>query len=195
MAECLVVGNFGSGSGLTLPEGCFISANNTINTELENYFCTTPLGGATIGTLNLSAYQTIAEISKVQQRASVTVPWLRKYDCENDKVHFIYVGEGRSSNANALGVTLNKKVPEVTTQLLSASSQSGPATLYTKIKQEEGFGMAYTKGPINFDTSQESSCKVANMGYGTGSYYLQTFYLEAAIGATPIVTYTFVYQA
>lgn len=195
MTDCLVVGNFNAGSGLTLPTGCFISANNTVNTELENYFCAIPLGGATVGTLNLSAYQTTAEISKVNQRASVTVPWLRKYDCENDKVYFIYVGEGRSSNADALGVKLNKTVTGATTQLLSASSQSGPSTIYTKIKQLEGFGMSYTGGPINFDTSAETSCKFSNMGYGTGSYYLQTFYLEAAIGATPIVTYTFVYQA
>ena len=194
-SACKVVGNFNTDSGLILPSGCFISVNNNINTEVDNFFCSTPLGGATIGTLNISAYTDAIEVSNRQQRAGVTIPWQRKYDCENDTVHFIFVGQGRSYNVEADDVILNQTLSGGNTQLLSVSSNAGPSAVYFNVEQEEGFGMLYNGGPINFDTTTEVGCRFSNMGFGKGDYYLQNFYLEAAIGALPVVTYTFVYQA
>lgn len=191
---CLISGNFPVETLNISSTACIISINNNINTELENYFCPTPLGGATIGTINIAAYTSVPVLSTKVQRASVTIPWLRKYDCENDKVYFIFVGQGRSFNIDADDVTINI-ASDYTTQLLSASSQSGPTTLYSDLKQEEGFGMSYTGGPISFDTTTEASCRHPNMGFGKGDFCLSSFYLEAQIGSLPIVTYTFVYQA
>lgn len=193
-SECLFVGDFGEKGSFKLPAGCFISANNNINTELENYFCDTPVGGATVGTLNLSAYPRNLTLAKGIQRASVTIPWLRKYDAINDKLYFIFVGPGRSSNIDGPNVSL-EILTEYKSQMLSASSQSGPSSLYSDLVQDEGFGMKYTGGPLDFDTASESACTFSNMGLGKGDYYLQSFYLDGSYGSPITVTYTFVYQA
>ena len=80
-------------------------------------------------------------------------------------------------------------------QIISASSQSGPQAMYTDIEQTEGVGMSYSKGPITFDTSSEATCTLDNMGVGTSDYYLQNFNIELVPGQIPVANYTFAYSA
>jgi hypothetical protein len=187
---CFLVGNFDE---LLLPTGCFISVNNNINTEVPPNVCDQSVKGMTTGSLNLSAYAGTDIYKGCPGRASVQILWQRKYDCDADEVYFIFSGEGRSSMYGDFpAVSLNKLI--TTAEILTASSQSGPASLFTKVTQQEGYGMTYNGGPINFDTSIHSSCEQSNMGLGVGPYYLQNFNIELVPGSIPVANYTFAYN-
>jgi hypothetical protein len=192
---CHLVGNFFSDTGFSIP-GCIVSVNNTINTEFTDNSCGTMSEGPRIGTLNISGYADTNIYTGCPARAGVQILWMRKYLCEEDTTLFIYLGPGRSfmqdpaSSYVSLGEESSSK-----TVTVSASSQSGPSTLFSINEQTEGLGMSYSKGPISFSTSSESGCTMGNMGVGTGSYYLQTFNIELVPGSIPIASYTFAYNA
>jgi len=191
---CKFVGEFFNQTSFTFPAGCFTSVSNNINTEYADFECTEMLGGFTLGSLTLTAYAGTDIFKGCPGRANVQVLWLRKYDCSNDALHFIYAGEGRSSmsyNASdyvSLNRTYNKN-----TRMISASSQSGPTALFTDIEQIEGLGMQYNKGPISFDTSTSAGCTLPNMGIGISSYFLQSFSIELVPGSIPVANYAFAY--
>ena len=191
---CKFVGNFFNQTSFTFPEGCFTSVSNNINTEYADFECNDLIGGYTVGSLTLTAYAGVEIFKGCPGRAGVQVLWLRKYDCSNDKLHFIYAGEGRSfmsDNASSY-VSLNKTFSK-NTKMISASSQSGPFSLFSEIEQVEGLGMKYTKGPITFDTATSNGCSLPNMGIGTGSYFLQNFSIELVPGSIPVANYSFAY--
>lgn len=194
---CNLVGNFLE-TGFRFPgNGCFISVNNSINTDFGNFDCDElDISGQTSGSLNLAAYAGTDVYYGCPGRAGVQVLWTRKYDCEADYVHFIFNGEGRSFRYGdgIPELRLNKEYSK-TTKILNASSQSGPLSMYTDIEQTEGIGMTYTKGPITFDTSSETGCTLDNMGVGVSDYYLQNFNIEFVPGAIPVANYTFAYSA
>jgi len=193
---CKLVGNFYDETTFDFSQfgGCFISVNNDINTEYNDYSCEDMLGGYSVGSLNLAGYAGTDAYIGCPGSASVQVLWLRKYDCENDKLYFIYAGEGRSSVSGDAEkyVSLNKEFPNKTS-IISASSQSGPNSIFIDIEQTEGIGMAYNVGPISFDTSSEAGCTLDNMGMGTSAYYLQNFRVELVPGSIPVANYTFAY--
>ena len=193
---CHLVGNFFSESSFNFP-GCIISANNTVNTEINDYGCSGSLvQGPRIGTLNLSGYSGTEVYKGCPARAGVQVLWMRKFRCDINETHFIFLGPGRSfMQEPAAGyVSLSKEV-DGPTETIVASAQSGPATLFTIANQIEGLGMSYTKGPIAFSTDSESGVTLSNMGVGKGSYYLQNFNIELVPGAIPVASYTFAYNA
>jgi len=193
---CNLVGNFLSETGLQLPGGCFISVNTNINTEYSDQGCDSMLGGYTVGSMNLSAYVSTEVYTGCGGRAGAQVIWIRKYDCELDLLHFIFAGEGRSFLSDDISgfgtISLNNTYPN-RTRSLSASAQSGPTSFYTDVIQIEGKGMAYSGGPISFDTSNQAGCTLANMGLGVSDYYLQNFSIELVPGAIPVANYTFAY--
>ena len=123
---CKLVGNFYDETAFDFGQfsGCFISVNNNINTEYNDYSCNDMLGGYSVGSLNLAGYAGKEVYIGCPGSASVQILWLRKYDCENDKLYFIYAGEGRSSVSGDAEkyVSLNKEFPNKT-RILSASAQ------------------------------------------------------------------------
>lgn len=194
---CKLVGNFFNDTGFTFDSlaGCFISVNNNINTEYTDYGCDEMLGGYSVGSLNLSGYADNKAYVGCPGQASCQILWIRKYDCEQDRLHFIFAGQGRSSvsgDADTL-VTLNKEFPNKT-RIINASSQSGPTSIYTDMEQTEGLGMTYNKGPISFDSSYEAGCTLNNLGIGTSDYYLQNFRIDLVPGSIPVANYTFAYN-
>lgn len=192
---CYLVGNFFSHAPFSLP-GCIISVNNNINTEYNDYGCGSLTGGARIGTINISGYVGTNIHRECAGRAGVQVLWMRKYDCDNDLTYFIFLGPGRSfiQDGASSYVSIGSAAPD-TTITISASSQSGPASLFSINQQTEGVGMRYSEGPIVFDTGSESGCTLSNMGMGRGDYYLQTFNIECVPGSIPVASYTFAYNA
>lgn len=195
---CNLVGNFFD-TGFNFPgNGCFISVNNNINTDFgSNYGCDNlDISGQTTGSLNLAGYAGNEVYYGCPGRAGVQILWTRKYDCSEDYVHFVFSGGGRSFKYGDVDDYLSLKIEySKTTRILNASSQSGPQSMYTDIEQVEGIGMAYTKGPITFDTAGEATCTLTNMGVGTSDYYLQNFNIEFVPGAIPVANYTFAYSA
>jgi len=194
---CNLIGNFFD-TGFTFPgTGCFISVNNNINTEFGNYDCgNLDISGQTLGSINLSAYAGEDIYYGCPGRAGVQILWTRKYDCSSDNTYFIFSGAGRSfkygDTDNYLSIT---KEYSNSTQIITASSQSGPQAMYTYIVQTEGIGMSYFKGPIIFNTDNAAACTLDNMGVGKSDYYLQNFNIEFVPGNIPIANYTFSYSA
>jgi len=189
---CKLVGSFYTQTSFTFSglNKCFISVNVNENTEYNDYSCNTMLGGYTVGSLNLAGYAGTDIYTGCPGSASVQVLWLRKYDCENDKLYFIYAGEGRSSmSGDAYSyVTLNNTYTKKT-KIINASSQSGPTSLFTDIEQTEGIGMNYNLEPISFNSSSESGCTLSD----DRDYYLQNFRIELVPGSIPVANYTFAY--
>lgn len=193
---CHLVGNFFEDSSFVF-SGCIISANNTVNTDINDYSCVDGLvQGPRIGTLNLSGYSGTEIYTGCPARAGVQVLWMRKFRCDINETHFIFLGPGRSfmQEAASTYVSLVQEVAGVT-ETVVASSQSGPAALFTIANQKEGLGMIYTKGPIAFSTETESGVTLNNMGVGNGPYYLQNFNIELVPGSIPVASYTFAYNA
>lgn len=192
MAEecCKLVGDLNL--GLT---GCIISVNTSCSTEVGAVCGDEPAEGPTVGTLNIAGYASDDIWIGCPSRAGVSISFVRKYDCENDQLHFIFNGQGQSfytGEANQL-VTLNTELP-TSCAALSASSQSGPATIYSESTQINGYGMSYNGDPISFDTSAEGT--VVSLGgiFAGTDYYLQSFNLELTPAQLPVATYSFVYS-
>ena len=183
---CQLVGNLDLGL-----EGCIISINTSSSTEVIMACGEDPLEGPTTGTVSISAYVADSQVwIGCPSRAGVSIPFIRKYDCENDKVHFIFSGQGQSfiSGGADKYVSLNKILP-TTSRSVSASSASGPSSLYMDTLQTNGYGLSYDGGPINFTTSKEGT----TMSILGNTCYLQSFSFEAQPGQIPVVSYSFVY--
>lgn len=184
---CNLVGNLDL--GLT---GCIISVNTSSATEIITACGDDPLEGPTIDTLSISAYADVGVWVGCPSRAGLNIPFVRKYDCINDVVYFIFSGRGQSFFTGEADkhVTLFKVLP-TKSEALSASSGGGPSSLYMKSKQTNGYGMSYDGGPINFDTDPEGTT-IALGGIFNKTYYLQSFNFEAQSGQIPVVSYSLV---
>lgn len=191
MAEdcCQLVGNF------PITDRCIISISLNSSTESsltgENLIV-----GPTIGTVSLTGYATNEIHIGCPGRASVSIPWIRRYDCDNDIVHFIFAGPGSASISGDVNnlARLYKSLGR-TYDTFSASVSSGPATLYMKDTQEDGYGLIYTGGPypisVTYDEVEPFSSII---DVGASEWYLQSFSLECSPGNIPTVSYSFVFQ-
>jgi hypothetical protein len=188
---CRLVGNF----DICIP-GCIISINSNCSTEVsipcgeEN-----PLEGATIQTVSISAYASDQIHIGCPGKAGVNIPWVRKYDCEADIVYFIWSGQGQSFLAGDVQnlATIKNSLGEKCNSI-SASSSSGPASIYMLMPQENGYGLTYKGDPIDFDTD-ETGTLIELCGDGIdGQFYLQSFNLDVQPGQLPVANYTMVRQ-
>lgn len=192
--DCKVVGNFNELPGLTTGH-CIISVNNSINSDISDYGCSNLIEGAYVGTLTFTGYATTVVHSGDVGRAGCSVIWTRKYDCESDTLYFIYSKAGRSflyGGADQYATIHTSS--NTTTEILTASSQSGPTSLYHSYEQTEGVGLTYTGGPIPFDSSTEVGSTTGNLGVGTGNFYLRSFSIEVIPGSFPVASYTYDYR-
>lgn len=188
---CNLVGNLQLGI-----DGCIISVNTSCSTEMSNV-CGEPLPGATIGTISLTGYADTVIHVGCAGRASVSIPWIRKYDCVEDVTHFLFAGEGQASTVGPVEnyVTLHSTLG-VTCDAISASSSSGPATIYTRDTQYNGYGMTFTGAPISFNTTEEDGAiiELPTNVFGDYIFYLQSFNLSLTPGQFPVASYSLVYS-
>lgn len=196
MAEncCKLVGN------LTIDgiDGCLTSVNVSSRSEILRECGGELLIGPTTGTVSIAGYavESTSGDSGIHTgcpgRAGVSIPWVRRYDCDNDLLYLIAGGQGSSfvagdiDSSASLIIATGRSFPSI-----SASSTSGPATVYMETSQEEGYGLNYTGGPIAFDTRDELI--IANFGVGEGPLYLQNFSVEFNPGEIPTATYSFLF--
>jgi len=188
---CLLVGDLDLGIA-----GCFISVNTSCTTEVGAVCGEDPQEGPTVGVVNLSAYASTEVWVGCPSRAGVSIPFIRKYDCDIDKLYFIFSGQGQSFFTGEADqfVSLNTTLP-TTCEALNANSSSGPATLYTRSTQQNGYGMTYNGGPISFVTNADSTEITLGGIFDYSTYYLQSFNLELTPGQLPVVSYSMVYDA
>jgi len=185
---CKLVGNFPISTN-----ECFVSINVSSSTEsslIENQMVV----GATVGTVSVTGHAQDTIYTGCPGRASVQIPWLRKWDCDNDDLYFIPQGEGRSSIFGEVSGLASLHQTIGTYRIVNASSSSGPASLYTDEEQTDGYGLTYTGGPISFSTSPNGvTWDGAGLDLGIGTMYMQNFSIEFTPGEIPIASYSFVF--
>jgi len=189
---CNLVGNLQLGI-----DGCVTSVSTNCSTDMTNV-CGDPLPGATIGNVSLTGYAGVVLHTGCAGRANVSIPWIRKYDCVEDTTHFLFAGEGQASILGPVEdyVELHSTLA-VTCDAISASSSSGPASIYTRDTQYNGYGMTYTGAPIPFNTTEEEGVIIELPAefFGDHVFYLQSFNLTLAPGQLPTASYSLVYSA
>jgi len=189
--DCDLVGNF---SEISL-QGCIMSVNCNVNAGISNFGCPGgPSKGPTVGTMTIAAYA--GDVGPIEVgRAGGAVIWQRKYDCDMDVLHFLYVSPGRSfSYGGATDYANIGAESSVRSHIFNASSQSGPSMLYESYDQVEGVGISCSTGPFTVNTGSESGSTFGNLGVGSGDYYLNSFNLDMTNGCFPIVTYSFLFR-
>jgi len=187
---CKLVGN------LKLPEalGCITSVNVSSKLEIIKKCGTEILTGPTTGTVSITGYATESIHVGCPGRAGVSIPWIRKYDCEagNDTVYMIPGGQGSSFVAGDVESLAALKIGSGRSFIsISANSTSGPATVYMETSQEDGYGLDYDGGPIPFDT--ETNLIILSAGQLPAPLYLQNFSVEFNPGSIPTATYSFLF--
>lgn len=174
--------------------GCFISISTSSSTEIITN-CDNIYEGPTVATLNLSAYASTDLWTGCPGRAGVSIPYNRRYDCDGDVVHFIFSGRGQSFYVGDVGAYVSLyRTASTTSESMSASSSSGPAAVYMRTTQYNGYGMTYRGDPISFTTSEEGTTISLGGVFSGETYYLQNFSFDAQPGQFPIVSYSFVYS-
>ncbi len=197
MAEncCKLVGNLTLSD---LSDACITSVNVSSRSEIIKQCGGDLLLGPTAGTVSITGYaiSPTAGDSGVHTgcpgRAGVSIPWIRRYDCDNNQLYLINGGQGSSfiaGEVDNLASLVNASGRSFSS--ISASSLSGPSTIYMETSQEEGYGLEYSGGPISFDTRE--SLEISNFGAGDGVLYLQNFSLELNPGEIPTATYSFMF--
>jgi hypothetical protein len=122
--------------------------------------------------VSITAYATSTIYTGCPSKATVSIQWLKRLDCDANNTYFIAAGEGPASIAgNIKNNTTLYYVDGNNTEIdiavlnastgksygtISASSSSGPAAIYMHTTQVDGYGLTYVGGPIAFDTSLAS---------------------------------------
>jgi len=187
---CKLVGNL-TINGL---DGCITSVNVSSRAEVIRECGGEILIGPSTGTVSITGYvsSTPSMHTGCPGRAGVSIPWVRRYNCDEDILYLIPAGQGSSFIAGdveglaTLAVATGRSFPSI-----SASSTSGPATVYMETEQEDGYGLIYTGGPISFDT--RDILIINNFGVGEGPLYLQNFSVEFSPGEIPSASYSFLF--
>ena len=173
-------------------DGCIISINTSCSTE-GVIACgdDEPLEGPTTGTINITAFADTSPWIGCPAKAGINIPYIRKYDCENDVLYFIPSGQGQSFTSGPAQSFASVKFVLASCVALSASSASGPASIYMETTQINGYGLSYTGGPISLETT--SSMDPSDIGVGPSEMYLQSFNFDAQPGQLPTVSYSYIH--
>lgn len=185
---CHLVGNYP-----TTLDG-IISMNTRTNVEVSKVEECTIVGPAT-GSVSISAYADDKVHSGCAVSANVSIPWIRKYDCDYDVSYFIFSGAGQASIAGDISDIANLvKLNDIicTTPHVSASASSGPMSLYQKSDQHNGSGLTYNGHPWHFNTEVESTLDIKFDDFP--SMFLQSFSLQCTPGQVPTASFEFVYS-
>jgi hypothetical protein len=198
---CKLVGNF----PVTV-EG-IISISSKGKTDVQVYSdgsSVVSVVGPSTGTVSISAYASKEVHYGCFGRASVSVNWIKKSNC--DTTTFIYAGQGFSSISGDVGglvsfpSTQGVSQPLAEMNVLNVSAASGPAALYEDYTQQDGYGLIFTGNPWNINTSSEEGASVDLSNFGLGDYtrtqpaLLQSLSLQLTPGELPVVSMDFIYQ-
>lgn len=194
MAEdcCYIVGGYPITGELS--DKCIVSVN--VNTSTDTSKCGDCLIiGPTVGTISISGYVKDSIHAACSGKAGVQIPWVRKYDCESNVVHFLFSGEGKAFTAGDIENLAEVNLASDIQILMNASSSSGPGATYSRMEQTNGYGMVYTGGPIGFDTSEKSTLMFdgTSVGVPYSECYMQSFSLDMNSGQVPTASYSFVF--
>lgn len=180
-----------------------VSANINGSTVVELSESGLVLLGMTVNQLSISAYafepgsdMYLGATCPLQAQASI--PWVQKYDCMTDTVHFIpKTGSkasisGGTSSGGIPGVVYLSCDPNVVSEQFSASAQSGPATPYISNDRKDGWGLVFNGRPIFINSGSTQPYNIV-LGGTTYRCYLQSFSLNINPPNPSMVSYSFVF--
>jgi hypothetical protein len=153
------------------------------------------------GTVSISAYANDRVHAGCVGKAGVTVNWLTRTDCNNNI--YLFGGAGKSYiQGDTSGLVFFPSINGISNpvnnyEIIDASSSSGPAAMYTKDFQKDGYGLIYVGKPWLINTTKESNCKINLSHYGIGDYgecMLQSMNLTFTPNQIPIVSLDFIYS-
>jgi len=185
---CKLVGNFVLGVA-----GCIISVSVSSSTEASKVCEETLVIGPTIGTVSVVGYAADTIHTGCPGRAGVSIPWVRKWDCVDNEVYFLFAGQGRSFIAGDISDLASIHEGVCSYPSINASAQGGPTSIYMETDQNDGYGLTYIGQPFDFVTSDEDDVTFTNFGVGEGPLYLQSFNLDCSPGNIPTASYSFVF--
>jgi len=182
-------------------DGCLISLSTSSKTQFSQ-LCSdnTAIIGPVIGTLSITAYADNVIYKGCPAGAGVSMPWLVKYDCDNDRLYYLFGGEGSSYTTGDISTAYKHVTAAARYKSISASAGSGPATPCTVACREEGYGLTYNGGPISFSTSSSqelsfsSNYIISDLGAEDSVMYLQSFSVEYTPGSIPVASYSFLFR-
>ena len=186
---CKLVGD------LEVSGGCFISISTSCSTDSssseENDICVSQALGSTTQTVTVTGYASETLYTGCGGKAGVSTSLTRKYDYRTNYMRFLCDGHGSSYVSGDVDGLASVLSSAITTSTFNASSESGPASIYTEDTQTNGLGLSYSGLPMSFSTSS-SSCTTLSLSIGSisGSFYLQSFSLDLQPGKLPIASYT-----
>ena len=195
---CYLVGNF----EVTAPG--IISVTSQGSTEINMVTAggsTAVTVGPSSGSVSISAYAGDEVYIGCPGRGGVTIPWIIRNDCTENI--YLFGGAGRSFISGKVGgyatfpSIAGMTNPVTSYNVVSASSSSGPATLYEDSFQEDGYGLVYNGNPWNIDTTTEEGCTINLSSYGIGGYgecKLQSLNIQTVPGQVPVVNMSFIYS-
>jgi len=185
---CKLVGNF------FIDKPGVISLSTNSSTEVSKLADKVVIG-PTIGSITITAYAKNEVHIGCAGEARVDIPWVRKYDCDNDKVHFIFNGAGSSSIYGDVEGLAEILIPATNYTVLNASASSGPANIYSDYTQYDGYGLKYVGDPWPFEANDDGIRIDIGVSYGTElpPLYLQNFILQLQPGQVPTAIYTLVF--
>ena len=182
-------------------DACLISLSTSSKTQFSQ-LCSdnTAILGPVVGTLSITAYADNVIYKGCPAGAGVSMPWLVKYDCNNDRLYYLFGGEGSSYTTGEPPNATKHITANARYKSISASAGSGPATPCTIACREEGYGLTYNGGPISFSTTSESELSysssyiISDLGAEDGVMYLQSFSVEYTPGSIPVASYSFLFR-
>lgn len=195
---CNLVGNFDiSAEGIISITSQGSAEVSLISANGSNVTTVSP----STGTVSISAYAGSERYKGCPGRAGVSVPWITRNDC--DKFYYLFGGAGKSYISGEVGnyarfpSIAGISNPVNSYEVINASSSSGPAALYERSMQQDGYGLLYFGNPWNINTTTEAGCTVNLTSYGIGAYgecLLQNISIQCVPGQIPVVNMSFIYS-
>ena len=178
---------------------CIVSIavnSSTPSNKIEDCFVI----GPTVGSVTMSGYAATDVHTGCRGRAGVSIPWIRKYDCDADVVYFLFSGGGKSYIAGDVEGLARLDESIVSYNIVNASSASGPTSLYMDEEQTDGYGLTYTGDPVPFDSTALDISNPFGSSFASSiglpsSYnlFLQSFNVDFAPGEMPMANYSFAF--
>lgn len=194
---CNLVGNFDiKAKGIISVTSQGSTEVNLISANGKNVATVSPSSGS----VSITAYAGLGKYTGCPGRAGVSIPWIIRNDC--NRLIYLFGGAGKSYISGEVGNYARFPSiegitnPVASYNVISASSSSGPASIYEDSIQRDGYGFIYSGFPWNMNTTTEAGCKVNLTSYGIGSYgecKLQNINIQCVPGQIPVVNMSFIY--
>lgn len=187
---CYLVGNLTG-----LPSG-FISVEVQLSSQVFVTADGASFLGASVGQLTATAYGSEESNLYCPGRAGVQYDWMQRYDCLNDKVHFIPAGKDKAFKEGDVTSTIGISRIVATNTMLSASASSGPHTIYMQATHSQGWGFSYFGTPLSISSRDTSHMTTFSrfLPNSTDKLYLVSFNWQHTEPQPAIVQYSYAFS-